>query len=69
MSIEDAAIASPCIAVCRLAADGICEGCGRSIDEIAAWRGLSVADKRAVLDAAGARRAARYQGWPGFKPA
>jgi predicted Fe-S protein YdhL (DUF1289 family) len=58
-SVDDAAVASPCIAVCRLAADGICDGCGRSIDEIVAWRDLSVAGKRAVIATAQARRATR----------
>ena len=28
---------SPCIGVCRLGADGYCEGCRRSGDEIARW--------------------------------
>jgi uncharacterized protein len=32
---------SPCINVCKMHPDlGWCEGCGRSIDEIAAWGGL-----------------------------
>jgi len=36
------AIASPCINICRLDdATGLCEGCGRSIDEIACWAALS----------------------------
>jgi uncharacterized protein len=30
-------ILSPCIGVCRLDADGLCEGCHRSPDEIAHW--------------------------------
>jgi uncharacterized protein len=30
-------ILSPCIGVCRLDADGLCEGCRRSADEIAHW--------------------------------
>jgi uncharacterized protein len=38
--------ASPCINVCRMhPALALCEGCGRSLDEIAAWGRLSDADK------------------------
>jgi len=32
---------SPCVGICRLDADGLCAGCRRSGDEIAAWSGLS----------------------------
>lgn len=42
-------IPSPCINVCRMhAASGWCEGCLRSIDEIAAWASLDDEAKRAV---------------------
>lgn len=42
-------VPSPCINVCRMsAATGLCEGCHRTIDEIAAWSRLADADKRAV---------------------
>jgi predicted Fe-S protein YdhL (DUF1289 family) len=50
-------VASPCIDVCSLAADGVCIGCGRNIDEIAAWSGLPDDGKRAVLELARRRRA------------
>ena len=30
-------ILSPCTGVCRLDADGLCEGCHRTADEIAHW--------------------------------
>ena len=40
---------SPCISVCRMdAATGFCEGCYRTIEEIAQWGMMSDADKRAV---------------------
>jgi predicted Fe-S protein YdhL (DUF1289 family) len=42
--------ASPCIGVCQL--DGrtqTCIGCGRTIDEIASWSGLSEAERRAIV--------------------
>ena len=41
--------ASPCMSVCRMdAASGLCEGCFRTLDEIAAWSGLDEEAKRAV---------------------
>ena len=40
---------SPCISVCRMdAVTGFCEGCFRTLDEIAAWGMMADADKRAV---------------------
>jgi hypothetical protein len=32
-----APILSPCIGVCHLGTDGLCEGCHRTADEIARW--------------------------------
>ena len=44
-----AALPSPCVSVCRMdAASGLCEGCLRTIDEIAAWGLLDDESKRAV---------------------
>jgi len=40
---------SPCINVCRMdEASGLCEGCLRTLDEIALWSVLDEEDKRAV---------------------
>lgn len=40
---------SPCISVCQMdAATGLCEGCTRTLNEIAAWSGYSEREKRAV---------------------
>jgi predicted Fe-S protein YdhL (DUF1289 family) len=51
-------IASPCINVCKMNPDtALCEGCWRTLDEIAAWSGMSAEDKRAVLARLAARRA------------
>jgi len=53
-----AGVASPCISVCRIdAATGLCIGCARTLDEIAAWSTLDDAGRRAVRDAIVARRA------------
>jgi predicted Fe-S protein YdhL (DUF1289 family) len=59
-----AGVASPCISICRMdAATGWCEGCLRTLDEIAAWSSLGDEAKRAVL----ARLPARRVQWRGIK--
>lgn len=41
---------SPCVGVCTIdAPSGLCAGCGRTIDEIVAWGGLSQAERVAVM--------------------
>ncbi|MBK5104104.1 MAG: DUF1289 domain-containing protein [Burkholderiales bacterium] len=48
---------SPCVNVCRMdPASGYCEGCQRSLEEIACWSGYSAAEKRAVLARLPARK-------------
>ena len=43
------AVLSPCISVCRMdAVTGWCEGCFRTLDEIAAWSRQDDAAKRQV---------------------
>jgi len=50
MSARDAEPASPCVDVCRMdPATGLCEGCRRTLDEIAGWSNFTDAEKRAVL--------------------
>jgi len=40
---------SPCIQVCRLTACGtLCEGCGRTVNEIAGWSRMSETERDAV---------------------
>lgn len=53
------ALRSPCTGVCRLDAGRVCEGCGRSIDEIIGWLEAPDARKHEILAAAARRRAAR----------
>lgn len=56
-------IASPCINVCRMnAVTGLCEGCFRSLDEIARWSHHADAEKRRILDAVDRRRAQALAG-------
>ncbi|MDI5892547.1 DUF1289 domain-containing protein [Halomonas rhizosphaerae] len=40
---------SPCVQVCRLTPEGThCEGCGRTLDEIARWTRMDEAERVAV---------------------
>ena len=49
---------SPCIDVCRMdKASGLCDGCLRTIDEIAAWAAATDEQQRLILAAIAARRA------------
>jgi predicted Fe-S protein YdhL (DUF1289 family) len=42
-------VPSPCISVCRMdPATGLCEGCFRTLDEVAGWGLASDEEKRAV---------------------
>lgn len=55
----DTPVPSPCISICRMdPRSGLCEGCLRTLDEIAAWARLSDADKRLVWAQIAQRRAA-----------
>lgn len=50
-------VRSPCVDVCRMdAASGLCAGCWRTIDEIAAWSKLDDDGKRAVWRVIALRR-------------
>ena len=58
MHNADAPVASPCTSVCRMdARTGWCEGCLRTLDEIAAWSMLDDPHKRAVWALLDQRRA------------
>ncbi|MGC1818430.1 MAG: DUF1289 domain-containing protein [Casimicrobiaceae bacterium] len=50
-------VASPCISVCRIDdANGLCVGCLRTLDEIAAWGALCDDARREVWVAIARRR-------------
>ena len=52
-------VPSPCNSVCRMdARTGLCEGCFRTLDEIAGWSVMDDDEKRSVWDALSARQAA-----------
>ena len=50
-----APIESPCRQICRLAGDGLCDGCGRTLSEIAVWGSLAPAEREVVMR--------RVRGW------
>jgi predicted Fe-S protein YdhL (DUF1289 family) len=53
-------VGSPCNNVCRMnPGTGLCEGCFRTLDEIAAWSAMSSPEKLAVLAQLAARRTPR----------
>jgi predicted Fe-S protein YdhL (DUF1289 family) len=71
MSESSAAPASPCINVCRMdAASGLCVGCLRTLDEIAAWGSASNERKTQILQAVDLRRQRQQAGVtaPGNRP-
>jgi len=49
-------VRSPCVKLCVLDAKGICEGCGRTLDEIAAWPAASEPQRAAIAAMAATRR-------------
>lgn len=52
-----AGVPSPCVNVCRMhAPTGLCEGCARTIPEIAGWSRADDDAKRAILALLPARR-------------
>jgi len=53
-----ATIISPCIRVCTVSGrSGLCEGCGRSLREIAGWSQLSARERDVIMAALPARMA------------
>ena len=45
------AIETPCIKTCVLdKLTGLCIGCGRTASEIAGWTGMTVPQRRAIMD-------------------
>lgn len=55
---DDGPVPSPCISVCRMnPATGLCEGCQRSIDEIAQWSSASEQARRGIWQEILRRRA------------
>lgn len=63
LAAGDQAIESPCIRICVIdPASGLCEGCGRTLAEIASWGSLSC-EARAEIMRGLAERLARKADW------
>jgi uncharacterized protein len=45
----DVPVASPCVDICRLDAQGLCIGCRRTIEEISEWPHAGEARRREIL--------------------
>jgi len=62
-------VPSPCISICRMNPESrFCEGCLRTIDEIAAWSRMGDVDKRGVWRAIELRAQAGFLAGAGDKP-
>lgn len=58
-------VPSPCVDVCRMdTRSGLCEGCQRTLAEIASWSSMGEGDKRDVWRRLELRRAACAPGAP-----
>lgn len=42
-------VASPCVGVCILDTNDVCEGCFRSVNEITRWAGMDNDEKKRVI--------------------
>lgn len=57
------AVPSPCINVCKMdPASGLCTGCFRTLDEIAAWSSSSDDQRLSILAAVARRRQEHREG-------
>jgi uncharacterized protein len=56
---DTASMVTPCTHVCTLhPVAGLCIGCGRTVDEITRWAGMSDGERNTVMALLPARRAA-----------
>ena len=53
------AVQTPCIGVCTMNDDGLCDGCLRTGDEIGAWLALDDAEREHLMDTVLPAREAR----------
>jgi hypothetical protein len=54
---------TPCINVCDIDREtSLCMGCGRTIDEIARWGSMTIAERRQIMTMLAERKAALLEG-------
>lgn len=59
MKGQDDEMETPCISVCVIdKATGLCEGCARSVPEIARWSAMTSSERRAIMQQLPARKSA-----------
>jgi hypothetical protein len=54
--VSHSAVKSPCVSICVLNPDDVCEGCYRSTEEITQWNAYSQEEKAKVLQLSQQRR-------------
>jgi hypothetical protein len=62
MNTSFRAVLTPCIGVCKLAANGCCDGCFRTGDEIARWSLMGDAERQRLMDEVLPERESRLAG-------
>ena len=50
MSTTFRAVLSPCVGVCSLDAEGVCEGCHRTVAEIARWSQMGDDERLRIME-------------------
>lgn len=50
MSVATPAVLSPCVGICKMRGDGVCSGCLRTLDEIAAWSRMGDDARMALME-------------------
>ncbi|MEC7679768.1 MAG: DUF1289 domain-containing protein [Planctomycetota bacterium] len=56
MDVSHSPLQSPCTGICKLNRQNICEGCFRTVDEIARWGSSSRAEQSEMVAKCEARR-------------
>ncbi|MEC8474152.1 MAG: DUF1289 domain-containing protein [Planctomycetota bacterium] len=56
MDVTRSPLQSPCTGICKLNPQNICEGCFRTVDEIARWGSSSPAEQHEMIAKCEARR-------------
>jgi len=51
-------LSTPCVGICHLNQNGLCIGCGRSMDQIAAWREMDESERQRIMRMLGESAAA-----------
>lgn len=60
--MNERVISSPCINICSVSGrTGLCEGCGRTLKEIATWSRLSEDERLAIMETLPARIKASWE--------